>query len=56
MRASVVIKEAYVNEQHKEISQEFLRPTLQHAVENQNKMIGKKLKHMHKQQGLNQIK
>ena len=44
MYTSVIIKESSVNNQYKEKLQEFLRPTLQYAVKNQNKKIGKNLK------------
>jgi len=44
MHTSVIIKKPSINNQYKERLQEFLCPTLQYAVENQNKKIGKNLK------------
>lgn len=44
LHTSVVIKETVVNQQYKERLKEFLRPTLQYAIDNQNKKIGKRLK------------
>ena len=44
MRTLVIINETSVNNQYKERLQEFLRPTLEYAVENENKKIEKNLK------------
>ena len=44
IRTSVLINDISVNKQYKERLQDFLRPTLEYAVENQNKKIRKNLK------------
>ena len=44
MRTLVIINETSVNNQYKERLQEFLRPTLEYTIENENKKIGKNLK------------
>jgi len=44
MRTSVLINDISVNKQYKERLQDFLRLTLEYAIENKNKKIGKNLK------------